>query len=246
MNKITLSPKAVRLLLFQRSGYRHPVNRIFRGITKKLGVSHYYDKYLDFYLLYRIETLRTKTIAELYYSDLKEIFNNIKSYLPYKAIKILDIGAGMGGIDLLIAKYYNYSTDIFLLDKEGMSDKIVAGFHSNQINFSHYNSFSLVKDFLVGNGVPISKIHTIDISNESFPQKIYFDLIISFLSWGFHYPVDTYIEDVYQSLHKNGILIIDIRKGTHGEKMLEEYFGMKPICIAKGKKYYRFVVQKMP
>lgn len=191
-----------------------------------------------------LERLRVNKIAQMYYSDLQLTFDNIKPYLPLKAEKILDIGSGMAGIDLLLAKYYNYSIDIYLLDKEGVSDKIVAGFHQDQSKFAYYNSFSLAREFLESNGLPASRVNTINIGAEPFPTTERFELIVSLLSWGFHYPVDTYIEDVYRSLHENGVLILDIRKRTDGEKKLEEYFGKKPICIGQGKENLRFSITK--
>ena len=245
MKEITLSRDSIRFLLFQRSGYRFPILRILRTIFKELGVSQYYDKYLDTYLFSYIEQLRLTKISEMYFSDLETIYNNIKEILPKNAINVLDIGSGMAGIDLFIANHYNYTANIYLLDKEGESDKIVAGYHHNQDNFSHYNCFEFANNFLVRNGVPISKIHNIDISTRPFPSKIKFNLIISLLSWGFHYPIDTYIDAVYEGLSEDGILIMDIRKDTRGEYILEKYFGTKPILLIQEKNSCRYAVKKI-
>lgn len=241
---LLLPHEAIRLLLYQRSNYRQPILRMMRVISKKLGISGYYDNYVDFYVMSRFERFRIKKIAELYNRDLQSILDNIKNYLPRNAGNILDIGSGMAGIDLFIARHYDLSVDIYLLDKEGISEEIVAGFHSNQSKFSYYNSFSLASQFLETNGISVTKIHTVNIDAEPFPVAVGFDLIISLLSWGFHYPVDAYIDNVYRALNNNGVLILDIRKNTDGEKKLEEKFGKKPVCIEHGKEHARYVVVK--
>jgi hypothetical protein len=47
-----------------------------------------------------------------------------------------------------------------------------------------------------------------------------FDIIISTYSWGFHYPVDTYLDEVASKLAPSGVLILDIRHNTPGEDFL--------------------------
>ena len=55
------------------------------------------------------------------------------------------------------------------------------------------------------NGVPGVCIHKINIHDKAFPTGP-FDVILSLLSWGFHYPVDLYLPKVLETLAPNGIL----------------------------------------
>jgi SAM-dependent methyltransferase len=105
---------------------------------------------------------------------------------------------------------------------------------------AYYNNFDLALKLLKMNGVAEENIFTINIENERFPHPPKFDLIVSLLSWGYHYPVDVYIDDVSQSLSQNGKLILDVRKGTEGSYMLQKYFDNIEV-ISRTSKYNRLV-----
>ena len=50
------------------------------------------------------------------------------------------------------------------------------------------------------------------------------DVIISTISWGFHYPIKLYIESVHNLLRSDGVLIVDIRKDRGGIDELIKLF----------------------
>ena len=88
-----------------------------------------------------------------------------------------------------------------------------------------YNSLNLAKEICINNGLPgqnIIEIYANENNTIEINKKI--DLIISNLSWGFHYPIDTYISQVYELMHEKSLLILDVRKNTSGKKRLEEKF----------------------
>ena len=72
----------------------------------------------------------------------------------------------------------------------------------------------------MGNGISGEKIHLLEV-NEKYvikaPREM--DLVVSLISWGFHYPLSTYLDQVYGLLKTRGHLIIDLR---HGHDVLEE------------------------
>jgi len=185
-----------------------------------------------------------KRVSALYKKEMVEIFNTMSEYLPAKPLAILDIGAGMGGIDLVLYHHYNNKPNLYLLDKDGVSEKINAGFNKTAEDFSHYNSFAHAKLFLTDNNVPADHIHTINISSEAFPTEQKFDLVISLLSWGFHYPISTYVQEVYDSLQSGGSLIIDVRKDTDGISELTKMFNSTPETIYEENKFVRVAVRK--
>ena len=56
-------------------------------------------------------------------------------------------------------------------------------------------------------------------SNGVIPlQKESIDLVVSTISWGFHYPIDFYLKSVFDLLNKNGLVILDLRLGKSTEK----------------------------
>jgi len=50
------------------------------------------------------------------------------------------------------------------------------------------------------------------------------DLVVSLISWGFHYPVPVYLDQVRALLRPGGRVILDVRKETDGRAQLEARF----------------------
>jgi hypothetical protein len=154
---------------------------------------------------------------------MKAEYETIKKHLPQNAKTILDIGSGVAGIDVLISKHYKNKISIFLIDKTQVDDKIYYKFNKKG---AFYNSLNVSKMILNINGVPLNKIYLQEATKKNeinFRKK--FDIVISLISWGFHYPVSTYLDKVYTNLNKNGTLILDIRKNTHGMEEIKRKFG---------------------
>ena len=62
----------------------------------------------------------------------------------------------------------------------------------------------------------------VDANNISIPSDVKFDLIYSFLSCGFHYPVTTYRDLILQHSNANTRLIFELRDGVdHGVEILQ-------------------------
>ena len=165
-----------------------------------------------------------------YVRDLQATYESIKAHLP-KHGKILDIGCGMAGINVFLSRHYRGVINLTLLDKQGVSPVVNAGFNAHADDFAHYHDFGAALMLLAANGVEVRRC--IDIAKDGFPDE-HFDLAISLLSWGFHYPIDTYFPDAK-------IIIADIRKGTDGEKRLARRG--KLMVVHDSKKYRRVVVE---
>lgn len=178
-------------------------------------------------LLLEHRTHYGKNFASEYMQELLQTYQHFSQYLPNKAkLHVLDIGCGMCGIDVFISQNYPKKTEFVLLDKNGTSKKINCGFHKDVKDFSFYSDFSQAAALLESNGV--DDYQFVDISKHEFPKKS-FDVVISLLSWGFHYPISTY----NPAIKKGGIIIADIRKGTDGEKQLSNFGELKIIHEAK-------------
>jgi len=156
-------------------------------------------------------------IQRCYQKDIQKDFDSIKPHLPKELLRSLDIGCGMAGIDLMLYNHYQGKLELHLFDYTALSDSIYYGFRKEA---AVYNSLTLSADFLKLNGVEKKRIGIHDASL-SFPRKPY-DLIISLLSCGFHYPVETYLKDIKDCLY--GVLILDIRKNTGQIEVLKRNF----------------------
>jgi SAM-dependent methyltransferase len=235
MKMILVPASATHYILYQRTRYLK--DNILAQILSRFEKNRFFYKWSK-----AIQSkLFRKTIHNKFIEDLENDFGQINPFLPSQSTSILDIGCGVAGIDVLISRFYKHTVDIYLLDKTHTDSDIYYGF---QESGSYYNSLEIAKQVLEENGTPSGNIHMWDTSdsNNLFAQNS-FDVVISLLSWGFHYPISTYIEKVYKSLKTGGVLIIDIREKTDGADEIKKIFGNFRV-IYKSKDYRRILAKK--
>jgi SAM-dependent methyltransferase len=219
---------AVRYILLQRTHYiKLQRNFIIKLIKKLLPYKYRYTAFIDLEIF-----LRNSAIKNDYMADMEEEYLDIKSYLPLKAINILDIGCGIGGIDFFLSKHYNSPEIIFYCLDKTQTDTIYYGFKEKA---AFYNSLDVAREFLSLNG--IKKIHTLSANEaNTIETNEKFDLILSLISWGFHYPVETYLSQAYTHLQKGGHMIIDVRKNTMGLNKITSIFSDTTVISETDKK----------
>lgn len=231
---LNIPNKALAYILFQRTEFS-----IYA--TRRLLLRIVMNKRIPIYnMAVKIEALlfpsRTKRLFSL---DMEREYDIIKDFLPKKAEHILDIGCGVAGIDIMLHRQFQ-NANFYLLDKTEVNSKVYYGIEKEA---AYYNSLYIAEEILKLNGVDKSHIFLQEVSEAPlFPGKK-FDLIVSLISWGFHYPIPTYLDYVYNALRPGGMLIVDVRKDTGGDKLLEEKFGPLRI-IYEAQKYRRIVVLK--
>ncbi|HVB19805.1 MAG TPA: class I SAM-dependent methyltransferase [Candidatus Paceibacterota bacterium] len=183
-------------------------------------------------------------IKRLFTKDMEREYESIKAILPENPSTILDIGCGVAGIDVMLARHYRErgrNVDFYLLDKTELNDRVYYGLEKTA---SYYNSLDVARDLLVANGVRKEMIHTQEVTRAPMFPGVQFDIVLSLISWGFHYPVETYLDEVYTLLKPGGELIIDIRKGSIGEKPIQGKFTKASTVVKDAQKHRRLVVQK--
>lgn len=117
---------------------------------------------------------------------------------------VLDVGSGMGGIDILLHRHYGGHTIPVLLD--GAHDKPVMKLHRQT-----YNDVEVAARFHAANGIaPIAYVDANERPLLPFAEKA--PLVISLGSWCFHYGPEVYLDYVLENLETGGTLITDIRK----------------------------------
>jgi SAM-dependent methyltransferase len=168
---------------------------------------------LPYIALHRTQ-LRGDLRAE-YARSVAEDYELISPVLPAKAQATLDIGCGMAGIDVLLWRHYRNPV-INLLDGTGDTPVRVL-YHPTM---SPYNSMAVARELLEGNGVPRERI--VEWAPDPALTLPQCDLVVSLLSWGFHYPVSTYLPLVERCLRPGGRLIIDVRRGFGGLDELDQ------------------------
>jgi len=147
-------------------------------------------------------------------------FNMIEEYLPTHCDRSLDIGCGLGLINILLYKKYK-STNIYLLDKTELNVEEISGIHKN---YKFYNSMQAAKETITLNGIEENKLNLYETTDYKDLFDIKFDVIFSLLSCGWHYPVSTYIDLLSNSLSDDGVLILDLRHNTDQLDILTSHF----------------------
>lgn len=221
--------KEKKLLLLQRNEY----------LTKKqIKIRKNFGRYLfcNFFINYFQDPDLSKKVS----SDLKQEFDQIKPFLPKKIKTSLDIGCGIGLIDIYLNSFYPSLKNIYLLDKNQIDKKIVYGFSKN---YESYNDISTTKYFLNNNGIPIEKLKLIDVEKNFFIAPHSIDLCISLVSMGYHYPIENYIDLLRKITKSDTIFIFDIAEEYISIKKLKSYFNeIKIINHKSDTKHPRFRV----
>jgi hypothetical protein len=175
-----------------------------------------------------------KKWKDAYERSLMEIFSSIHPCLPAGARSVLDIGGGLGGIDLHLVGHYGAGFEVCILD--GMEDPPKVEWHHKTFNHA-----GVTTDFHVKNG---NKKITVCFPKPFVPKK--FDLIVSFAAYCFHIIPSDYFDVVRESMHENTVLIFDVRRTKRDwVEMAVREWG-KPIVLKQAEKYVRLAFRCDP
>jgi SAM-dependent methyltransferase len=218
-NALSIPDSAVAYILFQRAYWRLPITPLYRFLDKILPFqTPLYN--LAIALESRFGTLQVKA---RYDADMRSEYASIRQALPAMCSSVLDIGCGVAGIDAFIYRHYGHQLiDFYLLDKTAVAKAVYYMFKPTG---AFYNSLDVAQELLIRNGVPRDAVHALE-ANASYtiPTDASFNVVLSLLSWGFHYPVATYLKAVQARLATNGVVILDVRKATDGLATLRRHF----------------------
>ena len=175
------------------------------------------DEMVEIMKLQRTGAVKAADPVHVFQKNLEEDFDMIAPHLPANVKNILDIGCGIGGIDLYLWRYYRCG--LSLMDKNEVEKEIKYGYRSET---SAYNKLDLTREFLKMNGVD-GEVYAYEAhTGWKFPCR--FDVILSLISCGFHYPVDTYLNMISDYLHPWGVVILDVRKHSGQIETLKRQF----------------------
>jgi len=198
------------------------------------------DKHFEYLSIQRgaVSDFRhTRLLWEDKYKDsLFDIYYSLVPGLPKNAMSILDVGSGLGGIDVLLHKHYPMSS-ICLLDGTNDLAEVI----------SHNKPFSnrqVAHDFMVKNGVDTAWF--IDPALVPSVVSPHFDLVVSFASYCFHYPPETYLEFIKANITDDAVLIFDVRKSqNHWFEALDKAFEVQG-TLGGADKYERMIYKSKP
>lgn len=214
---IEVPDDALRYLLLQRTDYLALPKRplLFRAL-RRVSRRPVLDAAVDIEAAWR-----GRAVRRAFNRDMLREYLEIQPHLPRRALAILDIGCGIGGIDVLLHRHYG-TPRLYLVDRNERSQEVRYGFAERG---DFYNSFDATRRVLIANGVPEPALRFREVGEEcrlDVPEDV--DLVISLISWGFHYPVAVYADQVHRLLRDGGRVILDVRKGTDGRAAIEARF----------------------
>jgi SAM-dependent methyltransferase len=160
----------------------------------------------------------------------KRDFEMIEKFLPSSADNILDIGCGLGLINIALGDKYK-DCNFHMLDKtKELENEKISGFNEK---YTFYNSLEATKDMLSKNGIEESNLFLYEVEEENINilKTKKFDIILSFLSCGWHYSVLEYKDLILSSLNDDGLVILDIRHNTNELEKAQEFLTLVDFVV---------------
>ena len=136
---ISLNQISKKLLLLQRNEL---LSKNQYWLRKRFGRFIFTNFFVNYFQVEDIE----KRTEELFQKEIE----SIKNYLPKKADNIIDIGCGLGIINIFLNKIYNNQPNFFLLDKNRIDKVIKYGFSSD---YESYNDLKETRNLLIKNNI---------------------------------------------------------------------------------------------
>ena len=197
MSKFNLERKIARLIVLQRIELISPLLKKLRKFFGRYIFSSFITKYF----------LNIELIEKNYYALMSFEFNLLKKYLDFENKKILSIGGGVGGLELLISREFNSS--FYFIEKNYISKKVRYGW--DHLNKEAYNDLNLLNNFLISNNLLSNRFKIFDYDKEKLPEEK-FDIVISLYSLDYHYNFNIYLDYLKRVCNENTIIVFDTIK----------------------------------
>ena len=162
--------------------------------------------------------------------------STVIAQLPDNAT-ILDIGSGNSLTDLAICLNFPEKNFKFILVDDSdtflRSDKNSKFY--DETNYKTYNNWSFVNKVIESNS--FIKENFIFKSPNDIWTESKVDLIISTASWGWHYPIDTYLDKVNNIIKDGGYIYIDPLLNV--DNVLDKLLSLCPNILTKTLREYK-------
>jgi len=141
---------------------------------------------------------------------------------------VLEIGAGVGRASVYLFKNYKWTNTQFNLLDGDRGNVSFDGLRNKDKEF--YNSLEISNIFCRSNG--LSNVNQFDADNDDWLSNLKnIDLVYSFLAIGFHWPIDFYLDKIYDILVSEALVIFGIRDVEKIEWII------KQLNVVNNKKY---------
>ncbi len=217
-----------KLLLLQRNEFLSPIQRKIRKLFGRLLFTKFF-----------IHFFQHQNLDDLASNAIENEFDNIKKHIPKDIENVMDIGCGLGLINIFINENFKKIQKFYLLDKNKIDSKIKYGFSKN---YESYNQLLLTKKILINNGISEKKINLIDVNKHFSLEERSVDLVISLVSMGYHYPISEYTSLLKKISTNQTIFIFDLATEYQDLNILNNYFKYYEIIEKTDSKHPRYRV----
>lgn len=193
MQNFKLNRQIAHLAVLQRIELCGPNLKRFRKLLGRYFFSVFLSKYF----------IDIDQISKNYFNLMYKEFLLLKNYIN-EYDKVLSIGSGIGGLEVLINQKLN--NHITFIEKDYVSKKVKYGWDKE--NKEAYNNLFLLEKFLLNNGVKKKDFDLFDFDKKKFPHTK-FDAIISLYSLDYHYEFNLYKDYLYKIMKPKSVLIFD-------------------------------------
>jgi hypothetical protein len=160
-------------------------------------------------------------------------------------VNILDVGCGIAGYHKSYLKLKTCpKVVLYLMDSSDFNFKALRYGHGESDRY--YNSLSIAKSFLTQNSDSKNDIIKIEIKKD-FPEQLpkNIDIIVSFISWGFHYSLELYWNILFDKMNSNSIMILDVRKESESSFFLSKQSNILSETISSNGKFNRIKIRRI-
>lgn len=173
------------------------------------------EEFLD---LMNQQVTQTKVDLDFYNKMSESEYNAFRNYID-SPTSVLELGCGLGRMSIYLNSKLKNNPHFILADVTAQSDKVRYGWNPGE---SYYNDLDLTAKFCKMNGLP--SFSTFDLNSRKITELENIDLVMSFLSVGFHYPIEGYLEDLIKITSKDAVMIFGVRSGIYSSKDFEDKF----------------------
>lgn len=151
-----------------------------------------------------------------YIQGKRQTFEIVDQYLTAPPQRILDIGSGYAHVSEFFQK--KYGTELWLLDGDrslNTEQHTRKAKYGPVDDFQFYAPVQQLKDHWDSQGM---RYQFVDAHSPQIDPTVKFDLIYSWISCGFHYPVSVYKDLIQRHSTDRTVIIMDFRRKTLAEQ----------------------------
>ena len=194
MESFKLDRNLSHLALLQRIELATTIQKKLRKLFGRYLFSKIFSRYI----------LNIDKISSDYYKIMYSEYLTIKKFLNSNQ-KILSIGAGIGGLEIIINNSYR-DINFTFIERDYISNKIKYGWDNK--NDEAYNKLDLLENFLISNNLKKNNFNIVNFDKSTLPNEK-FNVVTSSYSLDFHYDFEIYRSYLSKVSNDNTVIIFD-------------------------------------